>query len=138
MFFALLFGVLTSFAQDGYHAELTPTSCPSESCLYVGSNAYGLISYETQEGGRVSELNTRSNLTDIFPAALTCTVGGEVCSVIEALAGNNERDYMMGGHTRVRHLKCEQTAERLTLTYSEISDYSESAHTIKATVYPCQ
>lgn len=59
---------------------------------------------------------TRSNLTDIFPAALTCTVGENFFDVIEALAGNNERNYMMGGLTRVRHLQCEQTAERLALT----------------------
>ena len=126
-----------SFSQDGYHVLEEP-KCQEKSCLLVDEVEIGFYSFSDLEGNRVEKMNSNSAFTDLFrPGAPACYKGDpkRIKQILQALAGNNEREYLDGGHAVLRRLEVSLSGTVLKVFGDVRSDYND--YTLRFQLKPC-
>ncbi|MEX0799159.1 MAG: hypothetical protein WD025_06925 [Bacteriovoracaceae bacterium] len=121
---AALFSFI-SFAQDTYHAQVEK-KCQEESCLVANGNEIGFYSFYAIDGREFKKLNSGANFTDVFyKGSKNCYRGNPqtVVAIMQALSGNNERDYYQGGHALVEKLTTSISDGAIEVVAQIDSDY---------------
>lgn len=137
---SLLFGAglgLAQTYQDNYHNDPKPV-CESEDCLISGDIEMGLVHSYDGHGFAYEKLNTSSALSDVLYEGNTVCFRGsarKVVKILEALAGNDERNYYDGGHQLIEDLML--TPKNLSIGY-DIKVHSDyGPYTLKGEIKKC-